>query len=48
MVDVHARMIQQLEQVAGLERELEFLPDDETISERKARTRGWWRPSSRS
>ena len=35
MVDVHARMIQQLEQVAGLDRELEFLPDDETIAERK-------------
>ena len=35
MVDVHARMIQQLEQVTGLARELEFLPDDETISERK-------------
>jgi glutamate dehydrogenase len=35
MVDVHARMIRQLEQTSGLDRELEFLPDEETISERK-------------
>ncbi len=40
MVDVHARLIHQLVQVAGLNRELEFLPDDETISERKAAHQG--------
>jgi glutamate dehydrogenase len=40
MVDVHARLIHRLEQVTGLSRELEFLPDDETISERKAAHRG--------
>jgi glutamate dehydrogenase len=40
MVDVHARLIRQLEQVAGLDRELEFLPNDEVISERKSAHRG--------
>jgi glutamate dehydrogenase len=36
MVDVHGRLIRRLEQVAGLDRELEFLPGEEEISERKA------------
>jgi glutamate dehydrogenase len=40
MVDVHARLIHRLEQVTGLSRELEFLPDEETISERKAAHEG--------
>ena len=31
MVDVHARLIRDLEQIAGLNRELEFLPDDQEI-----------------
>ena len=40
MVDVHARLIRRLEQTAGLDRSLEFLPGDEEISERKAEHRG--------
>ncbi len=36
MIDVHARLIRRLESVAGLDRELEFLPGDEIISDRKA------------
>jgi glutamate dehydrogenase len=40
MIDVHARLIHQLVQVTGLNRELEFLPDEETISERKAAHQG--------
>jgi glutamate dehydrogenase len=40
MVDVHARMILLLEQMTGLSRRLEFLPDDETLSERKAAHQG--------
>ncbi len=36
MIDVHARLLRNLEQVAGLNRELEFLPDDDVIAERKA------------
>jgi glutamate dehydrogenase len=40
MVDVHARLIRHLEQVAGLDRELEFLPSDEVVSDRKASHRG--------
>jgi glutamate dehydrogenase len=35
MVDVHQRMVRHLEQTAHLNRELEFLPSDETVSERK-------------
>jgi glutamate dehydrogenase len=34
--DVHARMIRWFEQVAGVDRELEHLPSDETIAERKS------------
>jgi glutamate dehydrogenase len=40
MVDVHARLIRHLEQVASLNRELEFLPSDEAIAERKAAHEG--------
>ncbi len=40
MVDVHARLIRHLEQVAGLNREIEFLPSDDTIAERKVDHRG--------
>ena len=47
MVDVHARLIQHLEQVAGLDRELEFLPDDETIAERKGAHDGAGRARAR-
>src|SRR5581483_4190011 len=40
MVDVHRRMIRRLEQVTGLDRELEGLPSEDTISERKAAQQG--------
>ena len=40
MVDVHARLIRSLEQNAGLNRAIEFLPSDETIEERKAAHQG--------
>jgi glutamate dehydrogenase len=40
MVDVHARYIRALEQRGRLDRALEFLPDDETLTERKAADRG--------
>jgi glutamate dehydrogenase len=36
MVDVHARYIRSLELAGRLDRALEFLPDDETLAERKA------------
>ncbi len=36
MIDVHTRLIRNLEQVAGLNREIEFLPDDETLVERRS------------
>jgi glutamate dehydrogenase len=36
MVDVHARYLRHLEQTGRLDRALEFLPDDETLTERKA------------
>ena len=44
MVDVHARYIRSLEQVGKLDPELEFLPDDETLAERKAAGRGLTAP----
>ena len=44
MVDVHARLIRRLEQVAGLHRDLEFLPTDEVISERKINHEGLLAP----
>jgi glutamate dehydrogenase len=40
MVDVHGRLIHHLEQVSGLNRELEFLPSDDEISDRKAEHQG--------
>jgi glutamate dehydrogenase len=40
MVDVHLRLIRNLEQVAGLNREIEYLPSDEVIGERKVAHRG--------
>jgi glutamate dehydrogenase len=40
MVDVHARLIRYLEQNAGLNRKLEFLPTDDTIDEREAAHQG--------
>ncbi len=40
MVDVHARLIRHLEQTAGLDREIEFLPSDEVIDERKSAHQG--------
>jgi glutamate dehydrogenase len=40
MVDVHRRMIRRLEQATGLDRELEDLPSEDTISERKAAQQG--------
>jgi len=35
MLDVHQRLIRRLEQTAGLDRALEFLPSDEAIAERR-------------
>jgi glutamate dehydrogenase len=40
MIDVHARLIRSLEQVAGLDREIEFLPDEDVIAERKSEHHG--------
>ncbi len=40
MVDVHRRLIRRLEQVAALDRELEYLPSEDAISERKAAQQG--------
>jgi glutamate dehydrogenase len=40
MVDVHARLLRHLEQTAGLNRKLEFLPSDDAIDERKAAHQG--------
>jgi glutamate dehydrogenase len=40
MLDVHARLIRRLEQVAGLDRELEFLPSEKTITQRRSDRRG--------
>ncbi|HLY51112.1 MAG TPA: NAD-glutamate dehydrogenase [Solirubrobacteraceae bacterium] len=44
MIDVHARLIRRLEQVAGLDREIEFLPSEEMISDRKAGHEGLLAP----
>jgi len=44
MVDVHARYIKSLEQARKLDPELEFLPDDETLTERKAAGQGLTAP----
>jgi glutamate dehydrogenase len=40
MIDVHGRLIRHLEQVAALDRELEFLPSDDAVNERKAAHQG--------
>ena len=40
MVDVHARLLRRLEQVAGLDREIEFLPSEKTIAARRNERRG--------
>src|SRR5207302_1120278 len=40
MIDVHARLIRRLEQVAGLKRDLEFLPSEDELSDRKAAHQG--------
>ncbi len=40
MLDVHARLIRRLEQVAGLDREIEFLPSEKTIATRRNERRG--------
>ncbi|HLJ02308.1 MAG TPA: NAD-glutamate dehydrogenase [Solirubrobacteraceae bacterium] len=44
MFDVHARLMRFLEQNAGLDRELEFLPSDEEIGDRTAAHQGLMRP----
>lgn len=44
MVDVHARYIRSLEQTGPLDRSLEFLPDDEALTERKAAGQGLTAP----
>jgi glutamate dehydrogenase len=44
MVDVHARYMRSLEQAGRLDRALEFLPDDETLAERKSAERGLTAP----
>ncbi len=44
MVDVHDRLSHFLEQVAGLNRELEFLPTEEEVADRKAAHKGFLSP----
>jgi glutamate dehydrogenase len=44
MLDVHARYIRSLEQAGRVDRSLEFLPDDEAITERKAAGQGLTAP----
>jgi glutamate dehydrogenase len=44
MLDVHARLIRQLEQTAGLNRKIEYLPNDEVIGERKLAHQGLTAP----
>jgi glutamate dehydrogenase len=44
MVDVHARYIRTLEQAGRLDRALEFLPDEEALTERKAAGQGLTAP----
>jgi glutamate dehydrogenase len=44
MIDVHARLIRSLEQSRKLNRELELLPSDEELAERKREHRGLTRP----
>jgi glutamate dehydrogenase len=40
MIDVHGRLIRHLEQVANLNRTIEYLPDEEAIAERKQAHQG--------
>jgi glutamate dehydrogenase len=40
MVDVHTRLLRRLEQVIGLDREIEFLPSEKTIAARRNDRRG--------
>ncbi|MGI8506483.1 MAG: NAD-glutamate dehydrogenase [Solirubrobacteraceae bacterium] len=40
MAGVHARLIRRLERVAGLNRELEYLPSEKTIATRRSERRG--------
>jgi glutamate dehydrogenase len=40
MVQVHARLIRHLEQVAQLDREIEYLPSEEALAARRAERRG--------
>jgi glutamate dehydrogenase len=44
MVDVHARLIRFFEQTLQLDRELEALPDEDALSERKREHKGLTRP----
>jgi glutamate dehydrogenase len=44
MLDVHARLIRFFEQTVKLDRELEALPDDEAIAERRREHKGLTRP----
>jgi glutamate dehydrogenase len=44
MIDVHARLIGHLEQTAGLDRELEFLPGQQEVAERKVARLGLTAP----
>jgi glutamate dehydrogenase len=44
MVDVHTRYIRHLEQAGRLDRGLEFLPDDDTLTERQAAGEGLTAP----
>jgi glutamate dehydrogenase len=40
MVEVHARLIRHLEQVASLDREIEYLPSEEALAARRGERRG--------
>ena len=40
MRDVHGRLIRHLEEAAGLDRELEFLPSEATLAQRRSERRG--------
>jgi glutamate dehydrogenase len=44
MVEVHARLIRQLEQVTALDREIEFLPSEEALARRHGERRGLTSP----
>ena len=44
MLDVHSRVLRNLEAVGGLERAIEFLPADEEIAERRLREEGLTSP----